>query len=1585
MPYIRSQEQTSYLKISTILSGLSKTAAALVLSCSITTPAHANPQDGTVVSGSADILESGKKLDIYQHTDKTIIDWRRFDIEIDEHTEFHQLNSSSIALNRVNSSDPSRIMGKLSANGNVIIINANGVMFGKDSKVDVNGIVATTADIGNQDFMAGNMKFNKPGSPDAKIINEGEITAKQAGLVGFVAPNVENNGIINARLGKVQLTSGDSFTLDMYGDGLMEVQVSDDVKSQIITNTGKIDADGGTIEITAAAGSQVVNSLIRVEGELNAAAVSNKNGVIKIYAEGSNAVKNNIAANKGKKSGNSVVTVSAKINASGVNSGEQGGNIAVLADKVYVKNGSVITASGDAGGGSIKIGGDFQGSGDTAASVLTIIEKDAVITADAITNGMGGRAIIWSDGDTSFRGLVTAMGGAEGGDGGFIEISGHNRLDLGGLAKTLAPKGKAGQVLLDPTDIVISNAPDDHITGGSPFEPDSPGTTSYFNMTTLNNYLLNNGNITIQTIDAGGNITWADDYYYYGDGNMGNTINLIAHNDIIFNGDITYNPDWLLYLNLTAGHDIIFNDTINVATLGIFSKDGTSTISLGDNSGTLNLDVSDLSHLNVQTLVVGNASQSGLVTMAAHNWSSFVDIVTSGDVDITGAQDFGSARFSIIANDVDIGAAVNAATLTLAPHDIAGGIGIGDGTNGTFHLTTAEANLLTASTYILGRDEQTSDTEINIDKNFSNGFFRAGSGKVKIMGDIVTTLTQIYAGDLDLSGSLTTNDLNVYANNSIALGDGLAGGFNLSSDELSRLNAPSYIFNSMIGGDIRMKAYDWGGATVSFADNSGISQRPDAGKLYIEGAQNNINNFTADFNNMDVNADVNVSGNMTIRTTASGSTLDFGQGAAFLTDTEIAHLHANQINLGNSSGPIILNAATWNAPLTVTSSLNLNIAGTLVLPDSDFSVTSTNNINITADQFFGDHNVTLTSKTINLTGELNGTGILTLKSSNFMAIGGPAVTAAYELSDAELDKIKDGWDEIRLEYTLTSGQSTFGVIRLGGYTWRDDLRLTSAATNTTSTLKSFVFDGGDTNMGGNDLTMVGRQLIDLSSDLTNGRTLTLISNGTTNANNGIRWGDTATTSGTYLRIASNDIGYIADKGWENIVLGSGVTSATVVYSSSTALNSNLTLNSGLVTTSATNIGDGDINIKTNAINILDTIDGTGILNISVLTPGTSIGIRYSSGVSLYLSDAMMNHISANWSKLEFGSKNGGYGDMIIGASNWTQDVTFSAYGDLTIAGDQDFGNHDVAFYGNRIAVNAMTDGTGDLIVAPSSPFVNVSFNNGGGNFDLTNAELSNLQSFSGWASFTFGRADSEHDINIGDDVVAFGDNTTLLNGSGNIIIDRSLPMSGVNFTVRTTNGGDIILNDLGINRFLAETTGANAGDIILTGQITSNAIGDAIILNSGGNIINNAGNALIANNGRWLAYSANATDTIGEENLNSNFNRYGCTYSANCPAGVSIPGTGNGLIYSYRPAQHVGSPSLDAQQYSISNEDGSLVVVHVPVNTTIPGVNSVAAPVSESEKKDFTRKQDDSVEIGSNRIANGLIEIAPKLAKFLAI
>ena len=356
-----------------------------------------------------------------------------------------------------------------------MLINRNGMVFGKNSKVDVGGMVATTADISNDDFMAGKHRFGKAGNPDARIINNGTITAKPGGGIALVAPGVDNSGTINAKLGKVQLGGADTFTIDTNGDGLIQYDVTHSLKDQFVNHSGKINAEGGVVVLTTAAADSIIDSSINISGDVNAGNAGGEGGVVIVQAGTHSA--------KGK---NGTVLVSGKINASG----DKGGAIHILGDQIGLDAGAKLDATGKRGGGEVLVGGDYLGGkytgtvqpnrekaggnsavqegkngklleqyhtkrGGIQKARKLYMDKEASIDVSAKDTGNGGRAILWSDEQTKFYGDIKALGGSNSGNGGFIETSSKETLTAIGNADASALKGSAGTWLLDPNNISI--------------------------------------------------------------------------------------------------------------------------------------------------------------------------------------------------------------------------------------------------------------------------------------------------------------------------------------------------------------------------------------------------------------------------------------------------------------------------------------------------------------------------------------------------------------------------------------------------------------------------------------------------------------------------------------------------------------------------------------------------------------------------------------------------------------------------------------------------------------------------------------------------------------------------------------------------------------------------------------------------------------------------------------------------------------------------------------------------------------------------------------------------------------------------
>jgi filamentous hemagglutinin family protein len=548
---------------------VSSQALCVLLLLSVTSPADANPQGGTVTNGSASISSSGNTETITQSTQNAVINWQSFNIGANQITRFVQPKANATTLNRVNAGNPSQILGTLDANGNVILINPNGVFFGNGSQVDVNGLVATTANVTSQNFMQGKLNFTQPGSPNAQVVNNGTITAAQAGLVGLVAPTVINTGTINARLGHVELGSADTFTLDTYGDGLITLGVSGAVRQQLIQNSGTINARGGTIALTAGAGRQVVNSLVAMPGKLNAPTAVMRNGEIDITN----------ATPSGQ------VQLSGSLNATGA-SGDPGiittgGKINITGSEVSINSGAVVDASGYSGGGTINIGGNLHGLGPLMNAKSTIIETGATVDANANNNGNGGHIVVWSDQQTTVKGAVQARGGAQGGNGGFIETSSHGVLNISQAADSSALRGNAGEWLLDPASVTITNAADSNMSGCPACVPSGAVATSNLSTTTIDTALNAGTNVSVITGgDAAantGDITVSNAILTTGTGSL----TLSSYHDIIVNTGIT-----LAGGNLTLHSDNVGNGSGNIRVGAAIATAG-GNITIGGGNGVI--------------------------------------------------------------------------------------------------------------------------------------------------------------------------------------------------------------------------------------------------------------------------------------------------------------------------------------------------------------------------------------------------------------------------------------------------------------------------------------------------------------------------------------------------------------------------------------------------------------------------------------------------------------------------------------------------------------------------------------------------------------------------------------------------------------------------------------------------------------------------------------------------------------------------------------------------------------------------------------------------------------------------------------
>ena len=332
------------------------------------------PQGSSVVSGSATVGVDNlnpSQLNVIQSSPRAIINWQSFDVWQQAIVHFNQPDSASVTLNKINSNNPSQIHGQIRANGQVILQNAAGVYFGKNSIIDVGAITATTHSVNEDKFMQGSLEFNRNGSLGS-IVNDGEIRASLNGYVALLAPEVRNHGLVVAQMGSVVMASGEKITLNFNANNhLSSITTTPATVATLVENKHAVRAHGGTIILSAKAMSHLVSGVI------------NQTGTLDVGGDAFNVVK-------------------------------VGGRVFLGGDQVTLAQNSVIDAAAPEAGGEVTIEAD-----------QLIADATSVIDVSATQQGNGG-AIHIAAVDAELNGTMLAMGGAISGDGGQINIASDN-------------------------------------------------------------------------------------------------------------------------------------------------------------------------------------------------------------------------------------------------------------------------------------------------------------------------------------------------------------------------------------------------------------------------------------------------------------------------------------------------------------------------------------------------------------------------------------------------------------------------------------------------------------------------------------------------------------------------------------------------------------------------------------------------------------------------------------------------------------------------------------------------------------------------------------------------------------------------------------------------------------------------------------------------------------------------------------------------------------------------------------------------------------------------------------------------------
>lgn len=548
----------------------------------------ANPTGMEVISGSVQAVQQGNILNI-TNSDKAVIHWQQFNIGVGETTHFIQPSASSSVLNRVVTANPSQIMGNLTSNGQVYLINPSGILVGKDAQVDVAAFVASTLNISDANFVAGVKHFSADSLP-ANLTNLGAIRTPNGGQVYLLGGSVDNQGNISAPNGDFIIAAGQQ--IQITDTATPEVSVL--VPAGQVNNLGKITADAGRIGIAGA----VINNT----GSIKADRVVSDGGKIRLVAS-------------------KTLTNSGTVSANGETIGGQ-----IVATAEIITNSGTLTTKGKTGGGEILVGGDWQGTNadKIAHATTTMLTDTSQIDASATEHGNGGKVVVWSgldktNGKTSIDGSIKAESKGANTTGGKIETSGKTLK----VAETIQISTNGGLWLLDPDNLTITaNGSDDlagsNISGDIVSSALNSGNT--VNLTANNSIFVNdtitstaigstlslttststtegitfspNTSISVNSLlltSAGGIIQQAPEANQTDHRLIVNNLNAVAKNNITLTGN---NNISVFSANSSTGGNISLNST---GALTLYGVNTTGNILINVLEGNINLSIGNVS------------------------------------------------------------------------------------------------------------------------------------------------------------------------------------------------------------------------------------------------------------------------------------------------------------------------------------------------------------------------------------------------------------------------------------------------------------------------------------------------------------------------------------------------------------------------------------------------------------------------------------------------------------------------------------------------------------------------------------------------------------------------------------------------------------------------------------------------------------------------------------------------------------------------------------------------------------------------------------------------------------------------------
>lgn len=987
---------------------------ALLSVCNIV---WAAPEGGQIVGGSGSILQSGKLTEINQQSNRLAIDWQRFDVAADERVRFVQPSRDAVALNRILDSKASTILGRVDANGTLFLVNPRGIIFGKGAVVNASALVASDLDISSEDFMAGNYQMASQGLVSTGVINQGEIEAAVGGSVTLLGTVISNEGRISATEGSIQLVAADEVVITFQPEGEVGVLVNRALLSNdagiadAVKNSGELIAEGGQVLLAGHVTSDLYSHAVNNEGIIEATSLDVGEGYIELSGNGGKVANSGTLDASGDTGHNGgQVTIRAdEINNSGrVDvSGDSAGNVYMRAETIHRQSGnSVIDAtsqvgnggtvelygqrvglldetrvdvSGESGGGTLLVGGDYQGGGDFR-SELTIVGDQVQLVADAGSSGDGGKVIVWSDKATIYQGQIFARGGSGSGDGGFVEVSGKEDLQFVGQVDTSAANGSMGSLLLDPATITILDGAaggtndgavlDGLISSGDDFfsnyfitEAVLESLTSNVTLEARNSITINNlsdnelcfhcvsgsGNVIFRVPGSSNNASFSM--------NTGDTIN-------VSNGNLTIEVNATSgdAASITAGHLVASGDISVLA-----SSDGGGFSPLGDVTVSTQTITSSGGNVTLSSIVTADASGNIFANAGnAYLTTKFIDVSSGGNVSITATSTMNAG--------ITLGPSAGDAIISVEGTSINGA--------GTFSVTSDSVVTGFGSS---GTGYINMQGNYDVGSTGNNGFIDLNADNIVLVADVGLSVVNDGTGGAPIggvAGSVNGGGFNLSMN----VDEGTFSGIqwsdfsNLGSLLLQQSNTIHIADGGAGAGDMTISQAD-----LNTIDNATNNLTLTAGGNIVSGAvtYNNFNNVTLNAGDSfsTTGATSTTGAAYTVNTTntlVQGHSLSSGGGAvAFSAGSDITASSSistggGNIGISSTAGDILfaasggINAGAGQVGMIATGNIRLTGISTTNATASAVSVQSTGGSILDAGDVATDISATSTGAVVTL-------------------------------------------------------------------------------------------------------------------------------------------------------------------------------------------------------------------------------------------------------------------------------------------------------------------------------------------------------------------------------------------------------------------------------------------------------------------------------------------------------------------------------------------------------------------------------------------------------------------------------------------